>query len=57
MSGDRTEHRAGFIDSLTEFAKEHRAQHWQGTFREFLESVVVDRADLLVLSANWQKTI
>ncbi len=52
MSGDRTEHRAGFIDSLTEFAKEHRAQHWQGTFREFLESVVVDRADLLARSSH-----
>ncbi len=29
-----------FIDSLTAYTKDHRAQHWEGTFAEFLESVL-----------------
>lgn len=30
-----------FIDALTAFTKEHRAQHWQGSFAQFLEQIVV----------------
>lgn len=43
---------SSFLASLTEFTKEHRARHWQGTFREFLETVVTDRADLLARSSH-----
>lgn len=33
---------ADFIDALTAFTKVHHAQHWTGTFAEFLEQVVKD---------------
>jgi serine protein kinase len=29
-----------FLSSLTTFAKEHKAKHWEGTFAEFLEHVL-----------------
>jgi len=32
--------RHSFIDDLTSFATEHHAQHWRGTFAEFLEDVL-----------------
>src|SRR6187551_2683009 len=33
-------HRGSFIDDLTAFATEHHAQHWRGTFAEFLHDVL-----------------
>jgi len=38
------EHQTRFIDSLTAFTKEHRARHWEGTFAEFLETIVPEDA-------------
>jgi len=38
------EHQTRFIDSLTAFTKEHRARHWEGTFAEFLGTIVPDDA-------------
>lgn len=35
-----TQPRNSFLDELTLFASEHRAQHWRGTFAQFLEEVV-----------------
>ena len=32
--------RNSFIDDLTTFATEHRAQHWRGTFAEFLNDIL-----------------
>jgi serine protein kinase len=29
-----------FLDSLTAYTREHRAQHWQGTFADYLRDVV-----------------
>lgn len=29
-----------FIDSLTAYTREHRAQHWQGTFADYLKDIV-----------------
>lgn len=29
-----------FIDSLTAYAQEHRAQHWEGAFGQFLEEIL-----------------
>ena len=31
-----------FIDSLTAYTKEHRAQHWEGTFAEFLRDIIAN---------------
>src|SRR6185295_4715695 len=33
-------HRGSFIDDLTAFATQHQAQHWRGTFAEFLHDVL-----------------
>jgi serine protein kinase len=44
--------KSSFLDSLTEFTKEHRARHWQGTFQEFMRTVVADRADILARSSH-----
>src|SRR5262245_63077696 len=32
--------RSSFIDDLTAFATEHHAQHWRGTFAEFLHDIL-----------------
>ena len=34
--------RSSFLDDLTAFATEHNAQHWRGTFAEFLQDVLPD---------------
>jgi serine protein kinase len=39
VGSDRHPGRHAFLDDLTEFAAQHRAQHWRGTFAEFLENV------------------
>jgi serine protein kinase len=44
--------KSSFLDSLTEFTKEHRARHWQGTFQEFMRTVVADRADILARTSH-----
>jgi serine protein kinase len=36
---DRDVARSSFLDDLTAFATEHRAQHWRGTFAEFLQDI------------------
>ena len=52
MSAGPMQDKSSFLDSLTEFTKEHRARHWQGTFEEFMKSVVADRADILARSSH-----
>jgi serine protein kinase len=52
MPASSNQDTAKFLASLTEFTKEHRARHWVGTFREFLETVVTDRADMLARSSH-----
>jgi serine protein kinase len=32
--------RSSFVESLNVFSKQHRAQHWEGTFGDFLNTVV-----------------
>jgi serine protein kinase len=32
--------RAGFLRSLTDFTKQHKAQHWEGSFSAFIEEVL-----------------
>jgi serine protein kinase len=32
--------RSSFLDSLSSYSREHRAQHWEGTFGDFLTSIV-----------------
>jgi serine protein kinase len=36
----RDNSRTSFIDDLTAFATEHHAQHWRGTFAEFLHDIL-----------------
>ena len=33
-------HRGSFIDDLTSYATQHQAQHWRGTFAEFLHDIL-----------------
>ena len=41
MMGRRTNMQRGtFLEDLTTYATEHHAQHWRGTFAEFLETVL-----------------
>ncbi|MGH8489711.1 MAG: serine protein kinase, partial [Gammaproteobacteria bacterium] len=35
-----TDPRGQFLESLTAFTQEHRAKHWEGDFREFLQDVI-----------------
>ena len=39
-SSHRDISRTTFIDDLTAFATEHHAQHWRGTFAEFLNDIL-----------------
>ena len=38
MIGDRD--RSDFVRSLTDYTLQHKAQHWRGTFAEFLEEIL-----------------
>jgi serine protein kinase len=40
QSGHNTRHQ--FIEALTAFTREHRAQHWEGTFAGFLSEIVAE---------------
>ncbi len=35
-----SERRSKFVSSLSAFSRQHRAQHWEGTFGEFLEQIL-----------------
>ncbi len=37
---DRSSAQSQFINNLTAFTREHRAQHWEGTFAEFMAKIV-----------------
>ncbi len=39
-SSSSAERRASFVDSLSAFSRQHRAQHWEGTFGDFLTNVL-----------------
>jgi serine protein kinase len=52
MSSSNESTKTSFLDSLTEFTREHRARHWQGSFQEFLQSIVADSAGLLARSSH-----
>lgn len=52
MTGGTQDKKHQFLSSLTEFTKEHRGRHWQGTLREFLETVAPERADLLARTSH-----
>jgi serine protein kinase len=40
-SGDSTSsRRSSFVESLSAFSRQHRAQHWEGTFGDFLTHVL-----------------
>src|SRR5262245_31906363 len=35
-----TTHAAAFVDSLSAFSRQHRAQHWSGPFEDFMRDVL-----------------
>ncbi len=41
-----------FVGSLTAFTQEHRARHWQGTFAEFVETVVPENSRLVARNSH-----
>ncbi|HEY5568575.1 MAG TPA: serine protein kinase [Gammaproteobacteria bacterium] len=46
------ESKHSFLDDLARFANEHRAQHWRGTFGEFLENILPQNATRLARSSH-----
>ena len=44
--------RPSFIDDLTAFATEHHAQHWRGTFADFLQDILPKDAAKLTRSSH-----
>jgi serine protein kinase len=49
--GDREPH-TEFIASLATFANTHRAHHWGGTFRQFLEEILPERPQQFARSSH-----
>jgi serine protein kinase len=45
-------HRGSFIDDLTAFATQHQAQHWRGTFAEFLHDILPKDPSKLTRSSH-----
>jgi serine protein kinase len=43
---------AGFVESLTAFSRQHRAQHWEGTFGDFLTRILPPNATALARSSH-----
>src|SRR4051812_40421436 len=44
--------RNSFVDSLSAFSRQHRAQHWEGTFGDFLTQVLPSRPIQLARSSH-----
>src|SRR5690349_6551687 len=44
--------RSNFVDSLSAFSKQHRAQHWEGTFGDFLTTIVPTNAAAFARSSH-----
>ena len=42
----------GFLNSLTRFSKEHRAQRWEGTFSDFLTKILPSRPGSFIRSSH-----
>jgi serine protein kinase len=52
-SGDSTSsRRSSFVESLSAFSRQHRAQHWEGTFGDFLTHVLPANAASLARSSH-----
>ena len=53
MQSERdTTQRGSFIDDLTAFASQHQAQHWRGTFAEFLHDILPEDPSKLTRSSH-----
>ena len=50
--GDQMEQGEGFLESLSSFSRLHRAQRWEGTFGEFLKSVLPGSPAALARSSH-----
>ncbi len=52
-SGDPSSpRRSNFVESLSAFSRQHRAQHWEGTFGDFLTSVLPANSAALARSSH-----
>src|SRR5215470_939935 len=52
MTSLKDSSRHTFIDDLTAFATEHHAQHWRGTFAEFLQDILPKDATKFTRSSH-----
>ena len=52
MSGTTSQRSEGFVESLSAYSRLHRAQHWSGTFGEFLRTVVPGNARQLARTSH-----
>src|SRR6266446_6300290 len=54
LAADQNSHgtTADFIDTLSSFSKLHRAQRWEGTFGEFLGSILPGHAVALARTSH-----
>jgi len=44
--------RTSFVDSLSAFSRQHRAQHWEGSFNDFLTKILPDNPATLARSSH-----
>ena len=47
-----TPRRSSFVESLSAFSRQHRAQHWEGTFADFLTAVLPSNPASLARSSH-----
>jgi serine protein kinase len=52
LSPRASSHRGSFIDDLAAYATQHQAQHWRGTFAEFLEEILPKDPSKLTRSSH-----
>jgi serine protein kinase len=51
-SDSTTPRRSSFVESLSAFSRQHRAQHWEGTFGDFLTSILPSSPASLARSSH-----
>ena len=44
--------RSSFVESLSAFSRQHRAQHWEGTFSDFLSNILPNRPSAFARSSH-----
>ncbi len=52
MSSEYIEERSKFLESLSAYTREHKAHHWKGSFRSFMEEVLPRDARVLARTSH-----